>query len=59
MLSDSEYFEALGRINKIFYAEPNTSEGEELEKLVDLVIEYGKRLLEEEDGLQRKDSSVL
>lgn len=59
MLTDSEYFDALKRINEIFEAEPNTPEGEELERLIDQVMEYEKRLLEDEDGLHRQDSSVL
>ena len=47
MLTDSEYYLALERIKILFEAEPDTPEGEELIKLVNMVIEYEKRLLEE------------
>lgn len=42
--TEEQYLAALGRIEKIFWAKPGTSEGEELDRLVDLVEEYEDRV---------------
>lgn len=47
MLTDSEYYLALKRIRELFYLSLDTHRKDELNKLVSMIIEYEKRLLEE------------
>lgn len=42
-MTEEEYLAALARIDELMGAEPGTPEGEELDRLTDLVIEHERR----------------
>ena len=47
--NEDQYVKVLSRINDIFDAEYGTAEGEELDKLVDLVVEYEETMAQEKE----------